>query len=155
MSVPTVTPSQLISLKGHTDIKEQWLQQQIIDNPSILGLGDLEVYRVEKQQPTGGRVDLILQDDETRYEVEIQLGSLDESHIIRTIEYWDVERRRQPKLRPYRRHRSRGGHEQVPERYLSHRQQHPAYRYTDEGHPNGRAVHSHRDEGGRPHSSTG
>ena len=98
MSVPTVTPSQLISLKGHPDIKEQWLQQQIIDNPSILGLGDLEVYRVEKQQPTGGRVDLILQDDETRYEVEIQLGSLDESHIIRTIEYWDVERRRQPKL---------------------------------------------------------
>ena len=31
-----------------------------------------------------------------RYEVEIQLGSLDESHIIRTIEYWDIERRRFP-----------------------------------------------------------
>ena len=155
MSVPTVTPSQLISLKGHPDIKEQWLQQQIIDNPSILGLGDLEVYRVEKQQPTGGRVDLILQDDETRYEVEIQLGSLDESHIIRTIEYWDVERRRQPKLSHIAVIVAEEVTSRFPERYLSHRQQHPAYRYTDEGHPNGRAVHSHRDEGGRPHSSTG
>ena len=33
---------------------------------------------------------------ERRYEVEIQLGSTDEAHIIRTIEYWDVERKRYP-----------------------------------------------------------
>ncbi len=32
----------------------------------------------------------------TRYEVEIQLGATDESHIIRTLEYWDNERRRFP-----------------------------------------------------------
>ena len=32
----------------------------------------------------------------TRYEVEIQLGPTDESHIIRTIEYWDIEKRRYP-----------------------------------------------------------
>src|SRR2546423_14271714 len=31
-----------------------------------------------------------------RYEVEIQLGSTDEAHIIRTIEYWEVERKRYP-----------------------------------------------------------
>src|SRR5438128_12377441 len=31
-----------------------------------------------------------------RYEVEIQLGKVDETHIIRTIEYWDIERRRYP-----------------------------------------------------------
>jgi hypothetical protein len=30
------------------------------------------------------------------YEVEIMLGSTDESHIIRTIEYWDIEKRRFP-----------------------------------------------------------
>ena len=29
-----------------------------------------------------------------RYEVEIQLGSTGESHIVRTIEYWDIERKR-------------------------------------------------------------
>ncbi len=32
----------------------------------------------------------------TAYEVEVMLGRLDESHIIRTIEYWDIERRRRP-----------------------------------------------------------
>jgi len=43
-------------------------------------------------------LDLLLQDSESsrRYEVEIQLGRTDESHIIRTIEYWDIERRRYP-----------------------------------------------------------
>ena len=45
-----------------------------------------------------GRLDLLLQDAETnrRFEVEIQLGATDESHIIRTIEYWDLERKRYP-----------------------------------------------------------
>ncbi len=35
-------------------------------------------------------------DSETRYEVEIMLGPTDPSHLIRTIEYWDIERRRYP-----------------------------------------------------------
>jgi hypothetical protein len=37
-------------------------------------------------------------DGETRYEIEVILGTLDESHIIRTIEYWDIERQRYPTL---------------------------------------------------------
>jgi hypothetical protein len=39
-----------------------------------------------------------LQDSESnrRYEVELQLGKTDESHIIRTLEYWDIERKRYP-----------------------------------------------------------
>jgi len=41
---------------------------------------------------------LLLYDPEAnrRYEVELQLGKVDESHIIRTIEYWDIERKRNP-----------------------------------------------------------
>lgn len=35
---------------------------------------------------------------DTRYEVEVMLGAVDESHIIRTIEYWDIERQRYPTL---------------------------------------------------------
>ncbi|MEN3772101.1 hypothetical protein [Priestia megaterium] len=31
-----------------------------------------------------------------RYCVELQLGKTDESHIIRTIEYWDLEKKRYP-----------------------------------------------------------
>ena len=50
------------------------------------------------RQPHAGRLDLLLSDPEThtRYEVEIQLGATDEAHIIRTIEYWDVEKSRYP-----------------------------------------------------------
>jgi hypothetical protein len=77
---------------------EKWLQDLIIKDPGVLGFGDVLVIHRERQQPSGGRIDLILSDPEEslRYEVEIMLGSVDESHIIRTIEYWDVERRRFP-----------------------------------------------------------
>lgn len=87
-----------ISLKQHQEFNEKWLQDHIIDDPSILGLGDLEVKDIEKKQPKAGRLDLLLRDPETgkRYEVEIMLGTVDESHIIRTIEYWDIERKRYP-----------------------------------------------------------
>lgn len=79
-------------------LDEYWLQSQIADNPAILGLGDLELARREKQQSRGGRLDLLLKnpEDDTMYEVEVMLGPTDESHIIRTIEYWDLEKRRWP-----------------------------------------------------------
>jgi hypothetical protein len=71
------------------NVTEKQIQDQIAANPSILGLGDLEVRYKERTQPHAGRLDLLLQDPDTlkRYEVEIQLGATDESHIIRTIEY--------------------------------------------------------------------
>ena len=80
------------------DKDEKWLQDLIAKDPGILGFGDVLVIQRERPQPTGGRIDLVLSDPEEnlRYEVEIMLGTVDESHIIRTIEYWDVERRRFP-----------------------------------------------------------
>lgn len=87
-----------VSLKSHPEYTEKWLQQQIASDPDLLGLGDIDVKDVERRQPRAGRLDLLLHDPEinTRYEVEIQLGPTDESHIIRTLEYWDNERRRFP-----------------------------------------------------------
>ncbi|WP_315757390.1 hypothetical protein [Bradyrhizobium sp. SZCCHNRI2007] len=81
-------------------LSEAWLQQQIAADPSLLGLGDLTVFQREKTQPTGGRIDFIMSDalNETRYEIEIMLGATDPSHIIRTIEYWDMERQRAPTI---------------------------------------------------------
>jgi len=86
-----------ISIKD-TGKDEYWLQDQIYDNPNCLGLGELETIEREKKQSSGGRLDILLKDpeDETMYEVEIMLGETDESHIIRTIEYWDNEKRRWP-----------------------------------------------------------
>lgn len=90
--------SERVSLKAHPHLNEKWLQQQITNEVGILGLGELDVKDVERRQPRSGRLDLLLFDSEsnTRYEVEIQLGATDESHIIRTLEYWDNERRRFP-----------------------------------------------------------
>lgn len=87
-----------IWLKQHPELDERWVQQRIADDPSILRLGDLVLKDRERAQPHAGRLDLLLQDPETnrRYEVEIQLGQTDESHIVRTIEYWDIERKRYP-----------------------------------------------------------
>ena len=87
-----------ISIKDHSEMDEAWVQDRIADDPSILGLGDLILKDKERRQPHAGRLDLLLQDSESnqRYEVEVQLGRTDESHIIRTIEYWDIERKRYP-----------------------------------------------------------
>ncbi len=78
---------------------EKWLQDKIYSDPSILGLGDLAPSRKERKQASGGRLDMLLSDEETEtmYEVEIMLGATDPSHIIRTIEYWDVESHLRPK----------------------------------------------------------
>jgi hypothetical protein len=75
---------------------EYWLQDKISEDSSILGLGDLERVTNEKVQSSGGRLDLLLKDpeDDSMFEVELMLGKVDESHIIRTIEYWDIEKRR-------------------------------------------------------------
>jgi predicted transport protein len=92
------TKHEKISLKGHPTFNEVWLQDRIAEDPPVLGLGDLILKDRERIQPRAGRLDLLLQDPDSsrRYEVEIQLGGTDESHIIRTIEYWDVERKRYP-----------------------------------------------------------
>lgn len=90
--------AEIINLKSNSPYDEKWLQTRIEEDPSILGLGDLDFKYTEKIQVSGGRLDTILYDsvNNKRYEVEIQLGATDEKHIIRTIEYWDIERKRNP-----------------------------------------------------------
>ena len=88
MATPELVMPEYVSLKNHPDIDEEWLKRRLIENPELLGFeGELEVRDSERSQPSGGRLDLLLADIESgiRYEVEIQLGALDESHIIRTI----------------------------------------------------------------------
>jgi hypothetical protein len=78
---------------------EYWLQDRIAENPAALQLGDLEILSRERRQSAGGRLDMLLKDpaDDSMYEVELMLGDTDETHIIRTIEYWDNEKRKWPK----------------------------------------------------------
>ncbi len=89
MALMTLQPVSL----GSAGVTEKMVQEQIAEDPAILGLGALELRDKERIQAHAGRLDLLLQDPETlkRYEVELQLGATDETHIIRTIEYWDKE----------------------------------------------------------------
>jgi hypothetical protein len=77
---------------------EYWLQDIIHENPKVLGLGNLVPVNKEKKQSSGGRLDILLKDPEqnSMYEVEVMLGETDPSHIIRSIEYWDNEKRKYP-----------------------------------------------------------
>ena len=95
MTEPLITTVLKIRDCGHDEF---WLRDVIYDNPNILGLGELQAVMKEKTQSQGGRLDLLLKDpaDDSMYEVELQLGETNESHIIRTIEYWDNEKRRWP-----------------------------------------------------------
>jgi hypothetical protein len=97
MKINLIQPEK-VNLKDHPILTESWLQDIIAKNPEIIGLGDLSLKDKERKQIRAGRLDILLQDPEInkRYEVEIQLGKTDESHIIRTIEYWDIERKRYP-----------------------------------------------------------
>ncbi|MFO1315659.1 MAG: DUF5655 domain-containing protein [Burkholderiales bacterium] len=98
MSQLKYTKPQRIWLKNHPEFTERWVQERIAEDPGLLGLGDLVVKDKERVHAQAGRLDMLLQDAETnrRFEVELQLGKTDESHIVRTVEYWDIERRRYP-----------------------------------------------------------
>lgn len=76
--------AEIISLKNHPIYNEKWLQNCIQEDPSILGLGDLDFKYTEKIQINGGRLDTILYDSVSnkRYEVEIQLGATDEKPLF-------------------------------------------------------------------------
>lgn len=92
-----VKPERLF-LSDHSELNERWVQDRLAEDPSLLGLGELILKDKERIHPQAGRLDLLFQDPDSnhRYEVEVQLGKTNESHIIRTIEYWDIERKRYP-----------------------------------------------------------
>jgi hypothetical protein len=104
MDTPT---SKIISIAKTLSIRdaghdEFWLRDQICASPSVLdflkGEGELEVIAKEKIQSTGRRLDVSLKysEDDTMLEVELMLGATDETHIIRTIGYWDNKQRKYP-----------------------------------------------------------
>ena len=65
-----------VHLKGHPEYSEKWLQDLINKDPSVLGLGDVEVLDRERRQEKAGRLDLLLADTENdkRYELELMSG---------------------------------------------------------------------------------
>ncbi len=92
-----LTVGEEISIKNNPEINEAMIQDFIYKNPFVLWLGDIQPLTREKKQPTWWRLDLYMwNENNQRYEIEIQLWDTDPSHIIRTIEYWDNERKKYP-----------------------------------------------------------
>ena len=55
--------AQFISIR-EAGFDEYWLQNQIFENPACLGLGELEAIAKERQQSSGGRLDILLKNSE-------------------------------------------------------------------------------------------
>lgn len=79
-------------------LDEAWVKARIIEDPSLLNLGKLKYMQHEVVEPNSGRLDLLFYSPQwdRYYEVEVMLGQTDESHIIRTLEYWDYESKKHP-----------------------------------------------------------
>jgi hypothetical protein len=92
----TYVPGKAFSLKAQPDFDEAWLEKLISEHPEILGLEGTKVVRAQILQKSGGKVDLLLRDDEDEklYTVELMLGELDASHIVRTLDYFLREQAR-------------------------------------------------------------
>lgn len=92
------TQSQPLNLKTTPEIDEKTIQKLIIDNPSILGMGDFYPHD-ERVQFRGGRLDILLkstEDTNIRIATEIQLGCLDGDHLYRAWGYYLNERQKYP-----------------------------------------------------------
>lgn len=97
LPVSKVAKSHLVPL-SEAGLSEGELEDLIVADPGVLGLGEVVLIERQRRQERAGRLDLLLEDreGESRFEVELKLGSLDESHLVRAIEYWDIERRHYP-----------------------------------------------------------
>ncbi|KKH50897.1 hypothetical protein [Methanosarcina sp. 1.H.A.2.2] len=75
-------------------IKEKNIQYMIAKEPKMLGRGELKLIDMEVTYENKRRLDLLFQSKDLKiiYEVEIQLGQLNGSHLFRTVEYWLNER---------------------------------------------------------------
>lgn len=88
---PEFRHAQIIDLKGDARFNEDWLERLICDSPEILGLGPVTVLDKQRRQKDGiGRLDVVLEamDKTAVFVVELMLGPVDSTHIVRTIDYW-------------------------------------------------------------------
>ena len=58
------TKHKKISLRKDAFVDEKWLHEKITEDPQIIGLGELRVLAREKAIPGGGRLDMLLFDDD-------------------------------------------------------------------------------------------
>jgi len=73
---------------------EQSLVERINKDPTVLGLGDLDLKRASWRSR---QISLLLASSaqSVLFVVELQLGPTDDRHVMRVVERWSTERKRQ------------------------------------------------------------
>jgi hypothetical protein len=73
---------------------EHTLAERINEDPAVLGLGDLDLKRASWRSR---QISLLLESpaESVLFVVELQLGPTDDRHVIRVVERWLNERKRQ------------------------------------------------------------
>jgi len=86
-----------VAMLGHPDVDERLLMARILEDPGVLGLGDLVVDEA-RTRSSRGRLELTLYkpDANRHYLIALQLGAADERHLIRAVEHWAAERQHAP-----------------------------------------------------------
>jgi hypothetical protein len=85
-------PGSPASVRGGGN-EEQRLVERISKDPTILGLGDLDLRSASLRSR---QVSLLLENptEMALYVVELQFGRTDDRHIMRLVERWDATRKR-------------------------------------------------------------
>ena len=69
---PAYVKPERIPLYKHPEYTEKWVQELIAQDPSIIGLGDLDLLAQERIQPRAGRLDLEARDEVDAAEAALQ-----------------------------------------------------------------------------------
>jgi hypothetical protein len=85
---------EIINLFRHSEYDEPWLKDKIAEKPELLGLGRLRLLEREKYDRIAGITDLIMESSDRKnlFVIEVMVGEIDESHIVRSILYWLTEK---------------------------------------------------------------
>jgi hypothetical protein len=96
-SVASFVKARRLHLTSDPARNDDWLRERIVEDPSILGLGELRID--DDGRVRDGRLELVLRDPKTsaRYTVLVRAGVADESDLVRALEQWTVERGRDSK----------------------------------------------------------
>ena len=83
---------EVISMKNDSRFNEQFMKDEIIEDPSILDLGEIEIIEVEKMLQDGTRIDILAEGEKNRrYIIELMTGECDADHAQRLSLYHESE----------------------------------------------------------------
>jgi hypothetical protein len=92
---PTIV-SGAVSTVADLDKDESWLQSWLKEEPSRLGLGELQIADDDPVQDEDGNPAFLATDDERYFSVDVQLGEVDASHGFQVLDNWARNRVRHP-----------------------------------------------------------